>query len=154
MKQWENSDNIIQQYLLIYKNRKQIKNKLLDNNLVIVRNGNQYVNSDTLILLIKRMLPNCKLSHLQWKMITNIGERVNIDNLVCISEFFKLIEIATKKNYLKPYNSSNDFKKIYYGYFHSPHKKLNYSNNIDVLNSNSLIGNKTLTSRFNSRDKI
>ena len=154
LKQWENSDNIIQQYLLIYKNRKQIKNKLLDNNLVIVRNGNQYVNSDTLILLIKRMLPNCKLSHLQWKMITNIGKRVNIDNLVCISEFFKLIEIATKKNYLKPYNSSNDFKKIYYGYFHSPHKKLNYSNNIDVLNSNSLIGNKTLTSRFNSRDKI
>jgi len=154
LRQWENSDSIIQQYLLIYKNRKQIKNKLLDNNLVIVKNGNQYVNSDTLILLIKRMLPNCKLSHLQWKMITNIGKRVNIDNLVCISEFFKLIEIAIKKNYIKPYNSSNDFKKIYYGYFHSPHKTLNYSNNTDIKNSNSLLANKTLTSRFNSRDKI
>lgn len=154
LKQWENSDNIIQQYLLIYKNRKQIKNKLLDNNLVIVKNGNQYVNSDTLILLIKKMLPNCKLSHVQWRMITNIGKRVNIDNLVCISEFFKLIEIATKKNSLKQYNSSNDFNKIYYGNFHSPHISINTLNNIDLKNSNSLIGNKALTSRYNTHYKI
>ena len=156
LKQWENSDNIIQQYFLIHKNRKLIKNKLMDNNLIIVKNGNKYVNSDILILLIKRMLPNCKLSHMQWKMITNIGKRDNIDNLVCISEFFKLIEIATKQNYSKPYNSNNDFNKIYYGYFHSPHKTLNYSNNMDAKNNNSLYGNKTITitSRLNSCDKI
>ena len=153
LKQWENSDNIIQQYFLIYKNRKRIKNQLLDNNLVIVKNGNQYVNSDTLILLIKKMLPNCKLSHIQWKMITNIGKRVNIDNLVNISEFFKLIEIATKKNYLKPTSSSNNFNKIYYGYFLSSHKSLNHQKNTDLKNNISLIGNKTLSTRFNSSDK-
>ena len=121
LRQWENSDDITQKYLIIYKNRKQIKNKLSDNNFIIHKSGRQYVKSDTLILVIQKMLPNCKLSRIQWKMITNIGKGPNVDNLVCLSDFFKLIEIATKKNNnFKPYNTSSEFNKIYYGNFESP----------------------------------
>ena len=127
LRQWENSDDITQKYLLIYKNRKQIKSKLIDNNFVINKNGSQFVNSDTLIYMIQKMLPNCKLSHIQWKMITNIGKKANIDKLVNLSDFFKLIEIATKKSTYKPFNSSTEFNKIYYGSFDYPQIKTNLS---------------------------
>ena len=43
------------------------------------------------------MFPNVKLGHIQWKMITNIGKETNIDNLIDVSDFFRLIEIAVKK---------------------------------------------------------
>ena len=118
LRQWENSDDITQKYLLIYKNRKQIKNKLIENNFIINKNGKQYVNYDSLILLIKNMFQNVKLGHIQWKMITNLGNGANVDNLVEVSNFFKLIEIsAKKKNNFKPYKTSLDFNKIYYGSF-------------------------------------
>ena len=84
MQQWENSDDITQKYLLIYKNRKQIKSKLIDNNFIINKSGRQYVNSNTLILVIQKMLPNCKLSQIQWKMITNVGKSAGVNNFVCI----------------------------------------------------------------------
>ena len=142
LRQWENSDDITQKYLIIYKNRKQIKNKLSDNNFIIHKSGRQYVNSDTLILVIQKMLPNCKLSRIQWKMITNIGKGPNVDNLVCLSDFFKLIEIATKKNNnFKTFNSS-EFNKIYYGNFDSPKfSKKNLNNNF----FKEFYGNKTIT---------
>ena len=118
IRQWENSDDITQKYILIYKNRKQIKNKLIENNFIINKNGKQYVNSDSLILLIKNMFPNVKLGHIQWKLITNIGKGTNVDNLVEVSNFFKLIEISAKKsNNFKPYKTSLEFNKIYYGSF-------------------------------------
>ena len=135
LRQWENSDDITQKYLLIYRNRKQIKNKLIDNNFIINKNGRQYVNSDTLILLIKNMFPNVKLGHIQWKIITNIGKETNINNLIDVSDFFRLIEIAVKKNNnFKPYKSSYDFNKIYYGSFDS--SKLNaYGSSKNFQNS-------------------
>ena len=96
------------------------------------------------------MLPNCKLSRIQWKMITNIGKGPNVDNLVCLSDFFKLIEIATKKNNnFKPYNSSSEFNKIYYGKFDSP--KIITKN----LNNNFLkefLGNRTITKTFSNNN--
>jgi hypothetical protein len=136
LRRWENSDDITQKYLLIYRNRKQIKNKLIDNNFIINKNGRQYVNSDTLILLIKNMFPNVKLGHIQWKILTNIGKETNIDNLIDVSDFFKLIEIAVKKNNnFKPYKSSFDFNKIYYGTFNS--SKLNsYGSSKNFHNTN------------------
>ena len=140
IRKWENSDDITQKYLLIYKNRKQIKNKLIENNLIINKNGKQYVNSDSLILLIKNMFPNVKLGHIQWKMITNIGKGANVDNLVEVSNFFKLIEISAKKNNnFKPYKTSLDFNKVYYGSFES--SKLNQQSS--SLNSVRSMGNFT-----------
>ena len=144
---WENSDDITQKYMLIYKNRKQIKNKLSDNNFIINKYGKQYVASDTLIYVIKKMFPNCKLSHIQWKMITDIGKNENTDNLVNISDFFKLIEISAKKNNnvnnFKLYSSNNEFNKIYYGKFDTINN--NNRNNLKKDNINYNL-NKTLSS--------
>ena len=148
LRQWENSNDINQKYLLIYKNRKQIKNKLSDNNFIIRKNGREYVNSETLILVIQKMLPNCKLSRIQWKMITNIGKTVNVDNLVCISDFFRLIEISTKKNNnFKPYRSSSEFNRIYNVGFNSINSS---STNLKpkILNFKEFSGNRKLTTTF------
>ena len=148
LRQWENSDDITQKYLLIYKNRKQIKNKLSDNNFIIHRNGRQYVNSETLILIIQKMLPSCKLSRIQWKMITNIGKNVGVDNLVCLNDFFRLMEITTQKNNnFKPYKSTSRFNKIYYGNFESLNNSLK-SLSISSLKNIDYRGRRTLTSNF------
>ena len=155
LRQWENSDDITQKYLLIYKNRKQIKSKLIDNNFIINKNGKQYVNSETLILVIQKMLPTCKLSRIQWKMLTNIGKNSGIDNLVCISDFFRLIEITTQKNNnFKPYKSSNGFNKIYYGNFESfntPNRNLSSNK---ILKKKEFYGNKTITTNFSQDNKF
>ena len=138
LRMWENSDDITQKFMLIYKNRKLIKNKLINNNFIINRFGKQYVTSDTLIYVIKKLLPNCRLSNIKWKMITDIGKNSSTDNLVNISNFFRLIEYSAKKNMnissFKPLNSNNEFNKIFYGKFDSKN---------DVNNSKL---NKTLTS--------
>ena len=161
LRQWENSDDITQKYLLIYKNRKQIKNKLIDNNFIINKSGRQYVNSDTLILVIKKMLPTCKLSNIQWKMFTNIGKSgANIDNLVCISDFFKLIENATKKNNnFKPYRSTSEFHKIYYGKcsINCSTKSLNnksVNSNNEFCGNGNRNGNRVLSINFSQANKL
>ena len=134
LRMWENSDDITQKYMLIYKNRKLIKNKLVDNNFIINKYGKKFVTSDTL--------------HIQWKMITDIGKNGNTDNLVNISEFFRFIEISAKKNMnispinnIKPFNSNNDFNKIYYGKFDTINSNENKGNALNITKLN-----KTLTS--------
>ena len=152
---WENSDDITQKYMLIYKNRKQIKNKLIDNNFIINKYGKLYVSSDTLIYVIKKMFPNVKLSNIQWKMITDIGKNENTNNLVNISEFFKLVEINAKKNMFsnnsKPYNSSNEYNQVYYGNFDS--LKIIKTENSERNSSNNNL-NKTLTSVSSSNPRF
>ena len=159
LRMWENSDDITQKYMLIYKNRKQIKNKLRDNNLIINKYGKQYVISDTLILIIKRMFPNVKMSNIQWKMITDIGKNeMSKDNMVNISDFFKLIEINAKNNMnissnFKPYNTKTEFNQIYYGQF--DRKKSFNSNRYRRNDNNNNNLNHTLTpSSTNSNSKF
>ena len=151
LRQWENSDDIQKKYFLIYKNRKQIKNKLVDNNLIINKLGKQYVNNDNLILIIQRMLPNCKLSRIQWKMITSLGNCPNVENIVCLSDFFRLLEnFCKKKNNIKPYKSSSHFKNIYYGNYNSPNS-FNSSNkdiNLNIVNIKDFKPNRTITKTF------
>ena len=152
LRQWENSDDIQSKYFLIYKNRKQIKNKLVDNNLIINKFGKQYVINDNLILIIQKMLPNCKLSRIQWKMITSLGNSPNIDNVVCLSDFFRLIENFYKKknNNFKPYKSSSHFNNIYYGKFNSI-KSLNNSKkdlNLNIVKIKDFQPNRTITKTF------
>ena len=121
LRMWENSDDITNKYMLIYKNRKLIKNKLMDNNFIINKFGKQYVTSNSLIYVIKKLLPNCKLSHIQWNMIADIGKNSNADNLINITDFFRLIEISAKKHMnisnFKSFNSNIESNKIFYGKF-------------------------------------
>ena len=152
LRMWENSDDITQKYMIIFKNRKLIKNKLHDNNFIVNKYGKQYVASDTLIYIIKKMFPKIKLSNLQWKMITDIGRDVNSDNLVNISEFFKFIEISAKKNMnitnFKPYNTNTEYNQIYYGDFDT----IRTENS--KRNSKNYNPNKTITSTSCSNPKF
>ena len=152
LRMWENSDDITQKYMIIFKNRKLIKNKLHDNNFIVNKYGKQYVASDTLIYIIKKMFPKIKLSNLQWKMITDIGRDVNSGNLVNISEFFKFIEISAKKNMnitnFKPYNTNTEYNQIYYGDFDT----IRTENS--KRNSKNYNPNKTITSTSCSNPKF
>ena len=144
MRMWENSDDITQKYMIIYKNRKLIKNKLSDGNFIMNKYGKQLVPSDSLIYVIKKMLPNLKMSHIQWKILTDIG-KIDTENLVNINNFFKLVEINAKKNSINNINihtSSNEFNKIFYGRFDTLKSlnSININNNSDInkiMNSTS-----------------
>ena len=95
---WENSDDVIEIYKLIYKNRKQIKFKLFENNLIVNKYGKQYVASTTLIYVLKKMFPKIKLSNIQWEIIAHIGKSESNDILINLPVFFKLIEMNAKTN--------------------------------------------------------
>ena len=140
LRMWENSDDITRKYMLIFKNRKLIKNKLVDNNFIINKFGKKYVTSDTLIYVIKKMFPNIKLSNIQWKMITNIGKNEGNNDLINISDFFKLVEINAKKdmfsNNFKPLKSHTNFNQIHYGNFDiMKRRKTNNSKRNDINNN-------------------
>ena len=94
---WENSNDITDIYKLIFKNRKQIKYKLFESNLIVNKYGKQYVASSTLIYVMKKMFPKIKLSNIQWEIIADIGKSESNDILVNIPIFFKLMEINAKK---------------------------------------------------------
>ena len=101
------------------------------------------------------MLPNCKLSHIQWRMITDIGKNESTDNLINLSDFFKLLEISAKKNMfsnnIKTFNSNNDFKQLYYGKFDTINN-LNRDRNKKNIIEGKL--NKTLTSTSSNNPKF
>ena len=145
LRKWENSDDITQKYLLIYKNRKLIKNKLSDSNLIIYKGGKQYTTSDNLIYAIQKILPNCKLSGIQWKMIANLGKSSSCEELLCISEFFRLIEISTRKsNNFQTSRSNSGFNKIFYGSFDYANNSLKdittFKKNKNVFGNRAIIG--------------
>ena len=137
LRRWENSDDINQKYLLIYKNRKLIKNKLIDSNLIIYKSGKQFTTSDNLIYAIQQILPNCKLSRIQWKMITNLGKSSSCDEILCISDFFRLIEISSKSNSFKTFRSNSEYNKIYYGSFDSSNNSTKQNKNNKEISRNS-----------------
>ena len=83
-------------YLFIYKNRKLIKEKICQSNYIFNSEGNSFVQADNLLNIIKDLLPNYKLSQTQWKMIINIAQNENNNNLIEIEKFFRLIEITSK----------------------------------------------------------
>ena len=147
LRMWENSDDITRKYMLIFKNRKLIKNKLVDNNFIINKFGKKYVTSDTLIYVIKKMFPNIKLSNIQWKMITNIGKNEGTNDLINISDFFKLVEINAKKdmfsNNFKPLNSHTNFNQIHYGNFEIMNRMNTNNSRKNDINNNL---NRTLNS--------
>ena len=89
------------------------------------------------------------------EMLTNIGRNSGVDNLVCISDFFRLIEITTQKNNnFKPYKSSNGFNKVYYGNFESFNAPNRYLSSNKILKKKVFYENKTITTNFSQDNKF
>ena len=95
LRDWETSGDISKLYKLINKNRKYIKNKIIELDSLIKTETGNFIEPDNLIKAIQVTFPNLVLSKTQWKMIVNIGRSKKLDNLVDLDEFFRLTEITS-----------------------------------------------------------
>jgi Ca2+-binding EF-hand superfamily protein len=96
LREWETSGDIMDIYLFIYKNRKNIKDKIFQSDYVFNCGKAIYVQADNLLNIIRDLFPNNKLNQMQWKMIVNIAQSENNNNLIEIDKFFKILEMTSK----------------------------------------------------------
>ena len=90
LKKWEMSDNVIDIYKDIYKNRKMIS--LRAKNLGF----GSIIQEDILINILKENLSNYKLSNTQWKIIVEIGTK-ETKGFINFDYFLNIIESCVKK---------------------------------------------------------
>ena len=72
LREWETSGDIMNIYLIIYKNRKLIKDRIFKSNYIFNSGMENYIQADNLLNIIRDLFPNTKLSQTQWKMIVSI----------------------------------------------------------------------------------
>ena len=91
LRKWETSNNTINIYKAISKNRKIIWDKIK-----VISGNNVLVQEDNLIKILKDVFPTYRLSNTQWKMIVEIGD---IDNrsFINFENFIKLVEHSTNR---------------------------------------------------------
>ena len=71
LRKWETSNDIIEIYKMISKNRKLIRDKV---KIFAVDPDSMLIKESDLIYILKEVLSKIKLSQTQWKMIVSIGE--------------------------------------------------------------------------------
>ena len=102
LREWETSGDVIDIYLFIHKNRKIIKEKIYNSDYTVVSGYENFIHSENLIKILKEFLPNQKLSQIQWKMIANIAQNENYNNLIDIYKFFRIVEITANNLMSQP----------------------------------------------------
>ena len=103
LREWETSGDIFVIYKYLYKNRKEIKQMIKDNNYLIKINEEEFAHYNNFIDVLKDILPNLRVSQTQWKMIVNIAQKERTDDLINIRDFFKLIEFSSKNMVSHPF---------------------------------------------------
>ena len=88
LRKWETSNNVINIYKAISKNRKIIWDKVKD---VALGGRNGLILEDNLIKVLKEVFPNYKLTNIQWRMIVEIGDK-DPNNFINFDVFIKLVE--------------------------------------------------------------
>ena len=89
LKKWEMSEDIINIYKKIYKNRKMIYLRAKN-----VSFG-YYIQEDALINILKENLPDYKLTNTQWKIIVEIGTK-DPKGFINFESFMNIIENCSK----------------------------------------------------------
>ena len=115
LREWETSGDVVDIYVFIHKNRKMIKNKIYESDYTVTSGNENFIHSENLIHILKDFLPNQKLSQIQWKMIVNIAQNENYNNLIDIQKFFRIVEITGKNLLSQPKvlnTKNNDSNKI------------------------------------------
>ena len=102
LREWETSGDVVDIYLFIHKNRKIIKDKIYNSDYTVNGGNENFIHSENLIKILKDLLPNQKLSQMQWKMIVNIAQNENYNNLIDIYKFFRIVEITAKNLMSQP----------------------------------------------------
>jgi Ca2+-binding EF-hand superfamily protein len=103
LREWETSGDVSAIYKYLYKNRKEIKQMIVDRKYLIKINEEDFVHYSNFIDIIRDILPNLKLSQTQWKIIVNIAQTERADNLINIKDFFKLVEFSSKNMTSHPF---------------------------------------------------
>ena len=103
LREWETSGDVSAIYKYLYKNRKEIKQMIVDRKYLIKINEEGFVHYSNFIDIIRDILPNLKLSQTQWKIIVNIAQTERSDNLINIKDFFKLVEFSSKNMTSHPF---------------------------------------------------
>ena len=83
---------------------------------------------------MKGIIPDNKLSLTQWKMIVNVAKKDILDGLIDLNEFFRLMEVTTKKMTSHPTVTN---KK----------KMIKSSSDLSIFNTNG-VGYKTSINGF------
>ena len=144
LREWENSGDISNIYKLINKNRKFIKNKIMEKNLIFKSKSGDCIHPNNLLKILEDLLPNIILSKTQWKMIVNIGKSNKYESLIDINEFFRLVEITSKNLASHPNIYLNNKNKIH---------KLSYSvSNKYYINTDMNINNTQRNNLFTSNN--
>ena len=71
LRKWETSNDIIEIYKMISKNRKLIRDKV---KIFAIDHDTMLIKESDLIYILKEVLGKIKLSQTQWKMIVSIGD--------------------------------------------------------------------------------
>ena len=149
LREWENSGDISKIYKFIYRNRKYIKNKIIQKNLFIQSKSGDCIHPDNLLKILQDLMPNTIMSKTQWKMIVNIGKNSKCGNLIDINEFFRLIEITATNLDSHPNIFLNNKNKAN-GLSYSVTNNRFYSNT--EMNINRIQKNNLVSSFTNGRD--
>ena len=140
LREWENSDDISNIYKLINKNRKYIKNKIIEKNVLIKSKHGDCVHPNNLLKILQDLLPNTMMSKTQWKMIINIGKSQKFESLIDINEFFRLIEITANNLDSHPNIFLNNKKKMHkLSYSVNNKYYINTDMNTDYTHRNTLL---------------
>ena len=134
LREWETSVDVSDIYKYISKNKKIIQQKINESNYTIGSGNNRLINSDNLVLILKGIIPDNKLSLTQWKMIVNVAKKDTLDGLIDLNEFFRLMEVTTKKMTSHPTVTN---KK----------KMIKSSSDLSIFNTNG-VGYKTSINGF------
>ena len=97
LREWETSNDVSEIYKYINKNKKFIQQKIKQSNYSIGSGSTRLIQPDNLVLILKGVIPNNNLSLTQWKMIVNVAKKDTLDGLIDLNEFFRLMEVTTKK---------------------------------------------------------
>ena len=97
LREWETSKDVSEIYKYIHKNKKMIKQKIKESNYSLDSGNSRLIQPDNLVLILKGIIPNSNLSLTQWKMIVNVAKKDTLDGLIDLNEFFRLMEVTTKK---------------------------------------------------------
>jgi len=92
LRKWETSNDIIEIYKMISKNRKIIRDKV---KIFTIEPNTLLIKEADLIYVLKEVLAKIKLSQTQWKMIVSIGD-LDKTKIIDFNSFINIIESSAK----------------------------------------------------------
>ena len=93
LRKWETSNDIINIYKDIARNRKLILQKIRE---IAFGPNNTIIQEDNLINVLKDMFPYFKLTNTQWRMIVEIGDK-DTQGFINFDTFIKLVENCARR---------------------------------------------------------